>query len=165
MASCREWCEIVRVSEKCFFHVYSSVATKPFTEPELLELLTRSREANSKLGLSGMLLYKHGDFLQVLEGPEQVVRKMIRKIRLDPRHQSMLKLLEGDYAERQFPYWHMGFRNLDTAEASKHARLYGIPQHAIVCRSGGRSDGLPAIAAPLQGARTVSAVIAGALLA
>jgi hypothetical protein len=117
MAFCREWCEIVCVSEKCFFHVYSSVATKPFTESELLELLTRSREANSKLGLSGMLLYKNGDFLQVLEGPEEVVRTMIRKIRLDPRHNCMLKLLEGDYAERQFPYWHMGFRNLDTAEA------------------------------------------------
>jgi hypothetical protein len=117
MASCREWCEIVRVSEKCFFYVYSSVATNAFTESELLELLTRSREANSKLGLSGMLLYKNGDFLQVLEGPEQVVRTMIRKIQLDPRHKSILKLLEGDYAERQFPYWYMGFRNLDTEEA------------------------------------------------
>jgi hypothetical protein len=119
MAFCREWCENVPMSQKCFFYVYSSVATKAFTESELLELLERSREANAKLGLSGMLLYKNGDFLQVLEGPEEVVRTMIRKIRLDPRHKSMLKLLEGDYDGRQFPYWHMGFRNLDTEEAKK----------------------------------------------
>lgn len=117
MALHREWCEIVPMSQKCFFHVYSSIATKAFTESELLGLLTRSRESNSKLGLSGMLLYKNGDFLQVLEGPVQTVQTMIRKIQLDPRHHDMVKLLEGDYAERQFPYWHMGFRNLDTEEA------------------------------------------------
>ncbi len=104
------------MSEKCFFHVYSSVATKAFTESELLELLARSRETNSKLGLSGMLLYKNGDFLQVLEGPEQAVRTMVRKIQLDPRHHNMMTLIEGDCDARQFPYWYMGFRNLDREE-------------------------------------------------
>jgi len=28
-----------------------------------------------------------------------------------------MKLLEGFSSERQFPYWYMGFRDLDTAEA------------------------------------------------
>jgi hypothetical protein len=108
---------IALMTTKYFFHVYSSTAGKAFSPAELVALLARSRENNARLGLSGMLLYKNGDFMQVLEGPKQAVRALLKTIRQDPRHRDMTTLLEGHYAERQFPYWHMGFSNLDTAEA------------------------------------------------
>jgi hypothetical protein len=99
-----------------FFYMYSSRAIKAFTQAELLELLARSRENNSKLGVTGMLLYKNGEFMQVLEGSEQTVRTLVAKIERDPRHK-VAKLLIGYCPERQFPYWYMGFSNLDTEEA------------------------------------------------
>jgi hypothetical protein len=105
------------MNEKIYFYVYSSTATKAFTQAELLELLKRSREKNSLAGLTGMLLYKNGDFMQVLEGPNQAVHSLIETIRQDARHHNIVKLLEGNYPERQFPYWHMGFRDLNTEEA------------------------------------------------
>ena len=37
-----------------FFIVYVSSAVKPFSHPELVELLTQSREKNTRLGLTGM---------------------------------------------------------------------------------------------------------------
>ena len=97
--------------------MYSSRAIKAFTQAELLELLARSRENNSKLGVTGMLLYKDGEFMQVLEGAEQTVRTLIAKIERDPRHKNVSKLLIGNCPERQFPFWYMGFSNLDTEEA------------------------------------------------
>lgn len=99
-----------------FFYMYCSTSTKSFSQAELLELLTLSRANNSKLGLTGMLLYRNGEFVQVLEGPEQEVRALVHKIKQDPRHTNVVKLLEGYCDERQFPYWYMGFCDVDSSE-------------------------------------------------
>lgn len=53
--------------------VYVSSAVVPFSKAELLSLLTKSRENNSKVGLTGLLIYKDGSFMQVLEGEETAV--------------------------------------------------------------------------------------------
>jgi len=102
-----------------FFYLYSSKAVKAFTQDQLLELLARSRENNAKLGVTGMLLYKNAEFMQVLEGAELTVLRLVAKIEQDPRHKSVSKLLIGHSSERQFPFWYMGFSNLDTEEARK----------------------------------------------
>ncbi|MDR3457578.1 MAG: BLUF domain-containing protein [Verrucomicrobiae bacterium] len=102
------------MSEKVFFYIYTSTACKPFSQAELCDLLAVSREKNARSGLSGMLLYKFGDFMQMLEGSEPAVRSLVKTIQADPRHDNMVKLLEGYTNERQFPGWYMGFYNLDT---------------------------------------------------
>jgi len=66
--------------------VYVSSAVKPFTDQELLGLLEKARENNQKLGITGMLLYKNGDFMQALEGDEQVVLSLADHIAKDLRH-------------------------------------------------------------------------------
>ena len=105
------------MSEEIFFSIYTSTARRPFSQDELRELLTASREKNSRSGLSGMLLYKFGDFMQVLEGAEPAVRGLLKVIQADARHDNVVKLLEGFTNERQFPGWYMGFYNLDTEAA------------------------------------------------
>lgn len=98
-----------------FFLVYASSATQLFTQAELLALLQHSREKNSAVGITGLLLYKDGNFMQVLEGEEAAVRSTFEKIRWDPRHRGVMVLLEGEEAGRQFEYWSMGFQNLNSA--------------------------------------------------
>ncbi|MEO7414184.1 MAG: BLUF domain-containing protein [Opitutaceae bacterium] len=99
------------------FHlVYASSATVPFPEADLRALLEVSRRKNSLVGVSGMLLYRDGNFMQVLEGEEPVVRGVHLRIARDPRHSGLLTLLQGAVAERSFPNWTMGFRNLESAE-------------------------------------------------
>lgn len=46
-------------------------------------MLAKSRSNNVRDGISGMLLYRDGDFLQVLEGPEDKVRAAFDR-RFDP---------------------------------------------------------------------------------
>ena len=93
--------------------VYVSSSIQPFTSSELLQLLDTSRQNNEKLGITGMLLYKDGDFMQALEGEEEPVHSLSARIAKDPRHKDIRILLEDAGTEREFPDWSMGFRNLN----------------------------------------------------
>jgi hypothetical protein len=59
------------------------------------------------------LLYKDRNFMQVLEGPEEEVRKLVEIIRADARHAGFIKLLDRAIEKREFSEWSMAFRNLD----------------------------------------------------
>lgn len=96
--------------------VYVSSATILFSLDMLTELLERSRVRNAAAGISGMLLYKDGNFMQVLEGDEDVVQHLFEHIGRDPRHHGSIILLKGSLDERQFPEWSMGFRDLGAPE-------------------------------------------------
>lgn len=97
--------------------IYISVAASEFSEPELLEILRVSRENNVRDDLTGMLLYKEGRFMQLLEGPEPAVCATYQRISCDSRHRETTILLESRTAERDFEEWSMGFRALDPATA------------------------------------------------
>lgn len=103
---------------KIYYLIYISTATQPFSKPELLELLAKSRENNAKLGVTGMLLYKNDVFQQILEGPEAAVNSLFLKIKSDPRHHGIIKASDGFEAERQFTDWSMGYYDLNSAEAA-----------------------------------------------
>jgi hypothetical protein len=89
--------------------VYVSSAVELFTPEALTHLLERARHRNAHLDITGMLLYKDGNFMQALEGPAPAVRALFRIIRRDPRHKNILTLLQHSTQERHFPEWSMGF--------------------------------------------------------
>lgn len=99
------------------FLVYVSAATARFTEAELRAMLIRFRERNEASGITGMLLYHDGDFIQLLEGPEAIVGGVMDRIERDPRHTRVIRLLEGSAQERSFAGWSMGFHMLNPSEA------------------------------------------------
>lgn len=100
-----------------FSFIYVSIATRPLTGGKLIELLEQARRNNERLEITGMLLCKNGNCMQVLEGEESAVRIILAKISKDKRHHTMITLLEGASPAREFPDWSMGFSNLDTPEA------------------------------------------------
>ncbi|HKH09805.1 MAG TPA: BLUF domain-containing protein [Rubrobacter sp.] len=100
-----------------FFLVYVSSAVRPFSRPELEDLLATSRDNNARAGVTGMLLYKDGNFMQVIEGEEEAVRALYDKIGNDPRHRGEITLRQDFTEGRQFPDWSMGFRDLQSPEA------------------------------------------------
>ncbi len=92
--------------------VYVSAASQAFQKSELLELLTKAREKNRLMGVTGLLLYKEGDFIQLLEGEREAVRRLFETIQADPRHSGTIVLHEGEADQRLFADWSMGFRDL-----------------------------------------------------
>lgn len=95
-----------------FSLTYVSSAVAPFTAEDLEALLNQCVRDNKRVGITGMLLYKDGNFMQSLEGPEDHVRRLHAKIGVDPRHRGLITLLQGDSGDRQFPNWSMSCRNL-----------------------------------------------------
>jgi len=67
-----------------FFLVYVSSATRPFSEEDLRVLLETCRKNDAELGVTGMLPYKDGNFMYVLEGDEGAVRGLYERIAADP---------------------------------------------------------------------------------
>ena len=101
--------------------LYVSSAVKHFTIPELDTLLEVSRHNNQPAGITGMLLYKDGHFMQALEGSQKAVREVLARIAADPRHGRIVTLTETWANEREFPDWTMGFENLDDPAARQRS--------------------------------------------
>jgi hypothetical protein len=96
---------------------YLSTATTPFSLPDLAELLDTTRRTNQAAGLTGMLLYAGGHFIQTLEGPAETVDETFTRIERDPRHRDIIVALREDIEERTFPDWSMGFEQLTSEQA------------------------------------------------
>jgi Sensors of blue-light using FAD len=99
--------------------IYTSYATRPFSEDELIALLKESRVANKKLGITGMLIYLHNKFIQVLEGEYDKVVELYEAISKDARHKKVTLILEGNTKERIFKDWSMGFKKISHHEFEK----------------------------------------------
>ena len=97
----------------CWSLVYASSASAPTSGAGLRVLLEECRRRNRRTGVTGLLLYHQGSFLQALEGERWVVLDTFACISRDPRHHDVLKLLEEPVRERRFPDWSMGFCDLD----------------------------------------------------
>lgn len=112
--------------------IYSSAAVAPFSEAELTELLATARVNNGRVGVTGMLLYHEGSFLQALEGDEQVLENLYAKIGKDKRHHRLVALLRRQVEVRHFDHWQMGFASTTALPKnlpgfSEYLRLRGDP--------------------------------------
>ena len=97
---------------------------------ELDDLLTVSRRNNELMGITGLLLFIDGGFLQILEGEERAVRELYTRIAKDPRHRNLRLMLDRENPGRAFPDWSMGFERpcMDDPET---AGMFGVAREAI----------------------------------
>ncbi len=92
--------------------VYTSAATADrLTDEDLDEILEISRENNARAGITGLLLFAEGNFIQVLEGPAEEVERAFRRIAKDPRHRQIIELYREPIKKRSFADWNMGYRD------------------------------------------------------
>ena len=103
--------------------IYASSAAKALTQRQLDDLLTKVRQNNIKLDITGMLIYTGGHFIQVLEGEEDMVKKLYNSIRKDTRHKDVIVIYEGELAERQFANRELDFRVLHNEPVFTDAEL------------------------------------------
>lgn len=111
--------------------IYISSATRLFGQDELVELMRACRRNNHANGVTGLLLYHEGSFIQVLEGPQNAVEATFHRIEQDPRHQGVIELLHGEIPARRFPQWSMGFKtslDLTDEDRAAFADLLEAPQ-------------------------------------
>ena len=75
-------------------------------------ILAESRQHNPGCGITGILCYGGGIFLQAIEGGRSAVNMLYGQILHDARHQDVELLHYEEIAERRFGGWTMGQVNL-----------------------------------------------------
>lgn len=98
------------------FHLlYLSRTRLDWSEQELAALVSHAQQRNARDGLTGLLLYGNGHFLQLLEGRRQPLLLTYNRIARDDRHTDVQLLLDGRVSRRTFDQWAMGLLNMHTA--------------------------------------------------
>lgn len=113
--------------------IYASGAVEGTDHETITRILETSRRNNSALGLTGILMYAHGTFLQLLEGERAAVERVFAAISRDTRHRNVIPLVSRDVPGRAFGEWSMGFRELNAAIAND-AAVFELSREAVARR-------------------------------
>lgn len=81
-------------------------------------ILTQSRLHNAQIGITGILCYGDGVFLQCIEGGRMQVSELYGSIQQDPRHKDVALLFFEEISERRFSGWSMGQVNVSKLNQS-----------------------------------------------
>ncbi|MCY0094128.1 BLUF domain-containing protein [Hoeflea ulvae] len=124
-----------------FRMLYVSGASRPMGERDIDAILAVSRDNNARAGITGMLLWADGVFIQILEGETGAVRRLAARIEQDPRHRNFMVMIEQKVAARAFSDWSMGFRQLDASGAVDQS-LFQVSHAALASRIFDHDGGL-----------------------
>lgn len=91
---------------------YISREAAPMSADAIVGLLGQCHRNNNANGLTGMLLFGNGTFLQTIEGETDAVDRLLARIERDPRHTDMKILRRDTITTRQFSAWNMGFERV-----------------------------------------------------
>jgi hypothetical protein len=89
------------------------------TSPDAIHtILAQSRQHNPECGITGILCYGGGIFLQAIEGGRMPVSELYGHIQRDARHREVVLLHYEEISERRFGGWTMGQVNMSKINAS-----------------------------------------------
>jgi hypothetical protein len=97
--------------------LYASRAVDSSAEA-IENILAKSRQYNPTCGITGILCYGSGIFLQAIEGGRNAVSDLYGHIQRDPRHKDVVLLHYEEVTERRFGGWTMGQVNLTRINTS-----------------------------------------------
>ena len=89
------------------------------TTPAAIEsILAQARQHNPENGITGILCYGGGIFLQAIEGGRMPVSDLFGHIQKDARHKDVALLHYEEISERRFGGWSMGQVNVSKVNHS-----------------------------------------------
>ena len=97
-------------------------------------ILSQSRQSNPLCGITGILCYGGGIFLQAIEGGRMAVSELYGHIQRDARHKDVVLLHYEEISERRFGGWTMGQVNMSRINVSillKYAEKPELDPYAV----------------------------------
>ncbi|RYZ07874.1 MAG: BLUF domain-containing protein [Comamonadaceae bacterium] len=105
------------------------------TSAEAVEaIMAQARQHNPVSGITGILCYGNGVFLQCIEGGRMQVSELFGTIQKDERHQDVALLHFEEITERRFGGWSMGQVNiskLNQAALLKYSEKPELDPYAV----------------------------------
>jgi hypothetical protein len=121
-----------------YFSRNSLLGTLVQVGAEVQQILQVSRRNNSRVGVTGALLFNHSCFAQVLEGPLSAVEETFERIQRDTRHADVTVLELAAASAREFPAWSMAFAGV----LEEHRGSFASLAEANIQRAGAAAEGL-----------------------
>ncbi|MFK7790322.1 MAG: BLUF domain-containing protein [Phycisphaeraceae bacterium] len=103
--------------------LYISEACHPMNRTELEAIRSVSMRNNARLGITGVLFYSAGQFVQLLEGDMELIHTMFMTIAADARHENVKLLTLRPCERRVFAQWEMGLLDLDKQSKARQRDL------------------------------------------
>ncbi len=97
---------------------YTSEASVPNDKVGSLmaDIVFVAKRENPRHGITGVLFYVQGKFLQVIEGEEGQLRSLMKNIEADARHGNVEYLIDCKTEGRGFSDWNMDSFHLDASQ-------------------------------------------------
>lgn len=122
--------------------IYVSAAREEMAGAGLDSILDASVRNNVPRGVTGMLVYSAGSFMQLLEGEEAAVDEIFSFIKQDQRHHTIILLERAAISTRSFDRWSMGFKRLGADDRHVHAAWAPLFEHGFNAVEIGARPGL-----------------------
>ncbi len=97
---------------------YTSHANEnPSNISETLKHISKTaKNNNANMGITGVLFYQNGRFLQIIEGEKKQLESLMKVIKEDKRHKNIERLIDTPMKNRGFGNWNMDSFNLSPNE-------------------------------------------------
>lgn len=125
-----------------YFLIYASRASKPTAAAKLFAHRQRIISANRANGITGCLVHEAGQYLQMLEGQEEAVLGLLKKLRNDPEHCDLKIVIQGPAKSRIFREWGMTFNGFEPKSEpdfgswrKRQISLLDLAEDAQICYS------------------------------
>jgi hypothetical protein len=107
------------MKQKLVSIIYQSKALVDALSAEEQALMDYVLVENRKLNVTGFLMRTNTHYYQYLEGKEQTINELLKRIGENPLHTDFRILCQNDEKRRKFPRWYMEYYFLTDLKAQK----------------------------------------------
>ncbi len=107
----------------------SGISPKVTNISEAIDDIVRvAQESNKNNGITGVLFFHNGKFLQIIEGNQYKLRKLMKSIESDPRHHNVKTLINCNVEKRGFSDWAMDSFDLNQGSKIDNKILFRLTE-------------------------------------
>ncbi len=103
---------------------YVSTVNPALSDTEIQQALDFSKNWNNDNNITGILLYSQGNFFQVLEGDEDLLKDLFSRIKTDERHHNIIPIFQKQVPNTKFDEYQVDFVSLDDRYKDEHFDTY-----------------------------------------
>jgi hypothetical protein len=103
---------------------YFSNAQFNLSADGLEKLFSKTKANNARNKITGILIYRSGNFLQILEGEKAATERLYNSILKDERHKNVIKIIDSKIEDSIFTDYKTGFSIIMNHEETKDLDSY-----------------------------------------
>ncbi len=123
------------------FHLIYKSQSEYFDQKKLDDLLIAARDKNKSRGITGMLLYKAGNIIQLIEHEERdIILNLFSAVANDTRHNRVHLIAMVETSSRLFPDWTMASKKVGDQESKLWDKINLVNDGSVVVKLGSDTE-------------------------